>query len=88
MVEHKLVKLEEHPGSYPQYRGYVECSCGFQARVPTKALAESQFKAHLSNHGIVEEDQVAKAKAHQQVKAAHREAQQQGKWQPNWPAGK
>jgi len=52
MKVHKLNKFEEQPGNLPQYRWYVECSCGFQARLATEQAAKSQYDNHLMYHGV------------------------------------
>jgi len=49
--KHGLVKIEEQTGNLPQYKWYVECECGFQARLPHEANVKSQFDAHLTYHG-------------------------------------
>lgn len=59
---HKLVKLEQHTSNFPQYQWYVECSCGFQARVGQEIHAQSQFNAHLQYHGCDTMDFSAKEK--------------------------
>lgn len=51
MKVHGLVKLEEQIGNFPQFRWFVECKCGFQARVGTQEAARSQFNNHLVYHG-------------------------------------
>lgn len=51
MKEHKLVKIEYQSGNREGLQHYVECSCGFQARVGTEQAAKSQFDSHLMYHG-------------------------------------
>jgi len=50
MAVHSLVKYEYQPYSFPEYRHYVECTCGFQSRLSTKEAAQSQFNSHLAAH--------------------------------------
>lgn len=49
-MEHSLVKYEYQSQSFPAYRHYVECTCGFQTRQSTEEAAKSQFDNHLVNH--------------------------------------
>lgn len=51
MKEHKLVKIEEQTGNRVGLQHYVECSCGFQARVGTEQAAKSQYDSHLVYNG-------------------------------------
>jgi hypothetical protein len=51
---HVLVTYKYQPTSYPQYRFYCECSCGFQCRLATKEASQSQFDNHLRAHGQTE----------------------------------
>lgn len=48
---HQLVKIEEQTGNFPQYRWYVECSCGFQARLANETAVQGQYNSHLAYHG-------------------------------------
>ncbi len=52
MEKHELVKYEYQPNSFEQYRHYVECTCGFQARLGTEEAAKSQFENHATSHGV------------------------------------
>lgn len=48
---HKLVKIEEQTQNRQGLQWYIECSCGFQARVGTEQAAKSQYDNHLMYHG-------------------------------------
>lgn len=52
IVKHSKVKYEYQPNSYESYRHYVECECGFQARVGTEEAAKSQLDSHLVSNGL------------------------------------
>lgn len=51
---HNIKVSEQHSGNLPNYRWYIECTCGNQMRMATEELAMSQFRAHQQFHGYVE----------------------------------
>ena len=65
MAKHELVKYEYQPGSFEQFRHYVECTCGFQARLGTEVAAKSQFENHAASHGVkvVKKEETKKSKS-------------------------
>lgn len=51
LTVHGLLEQKELTQNYPQYRHYIKCKCGFEARLATKTAVETQFDAHLLYHG-------------------------------------
>jgi hypothetical protein len=86
MAQHKLVVQQYLPNNYPAYRYYIECECGFQTRMSSLQLAESQYNSHLINNGVVQPPQMlTKAqlleKAKQQAPSNTEETKSKG-WKP------
>ena len=78
---HNLVKSEEQPGNLPNYRYYVECSCGWQARSERKEVAESQHANHQQYHGYnpPSKEDLEAPKNTQEMEAAKKQSNQQEK---------
>lgn len=51
MGEHVLVKYDYQPTSFPPYRYYCECICGFTCRLGTEFASKNQFDHHLLGKG-------------------------------------
>ena len=49
---HGYKKFELQPKSFPAYRYFAECLCGFQCRTSTEAATKSQLDNHLLAHGV------------------------------------
>lgn len=49
--QHSLVKYEYQSTSFPPFRYYCECSCGFTCRMGTEFASKDQFDHHLLSKG-------------------------------------
>ncbi len=49
---HGYKKYELQPKSFPAYRYFAECLCGFQCRTSTETATKSQLDNHLLAHGV------------------------------------